>query len=59
MDRLLDVDQPLWDQDIDVTPDALDRIVTETHGCPCFVQELGKHAREAAEASPISKQRLA
>jgi len=47
--------KPLRDQGVDVTPEALDRIVSETHGYPYFVQEWGKHSWEAAQASPINE----
>lgn len=37
-----------------VTAGALDRIYVETRGYPYFVQEWGKHAWDAADASPIT-----
>lgn len=37
-----------------IQPDALDRIVNETHGYPYFLQEWGKHAWDTARASPIT-----
>lgn len=46
--------KPAQDQGVEITPDALDRIVTETRGYPYFVQEWGKHAWDAADASPIT-----
>ena len=51
----LAITKPLRDQGVDVTSAALDRIVTETHGYPYFVQEWGKHAWEVAPVSPISE----
>lgn len=39
---------------VEVTPDALERIVQETRGYPYFVQEWGKHSWDAASASPIT-----
>ena len=33
---------------------ALDRIIQETRGYPYFLQEWGKHAWDAADASPIT-----
>ena len=45
---------PARDRGVGVTPDALDRIVRETRCYPYFVQEWGKHAWDAAAASPIS-----
>lgn len=46
--------KPALEQGIDVTPEALDRIVVETRGYPYFVQEWGKHAWDAADESPIT-----
>ena len=49
------IEKPLRDQGVDVTPDALDRIVAETRGYPYFVQAWGKHSWDAAPASPIGE----
>lgn len=49
------ITKPLRDQGVDVTPEALDRIVSETHGYPYFVQEWGKHSWEVADVSPINE----
>ena len=38
---------------MEITSDALDRIVAETQGYPYFLQELGKHAWDAADESLI------
>lgn len=38
--------------DVEVTAAGLDRIAGETHGYPYFLQEWGKHAWDAAAASP-------
>jgi hypothetical protein len=46
--------KPARDQGVQVTDDALQRIIQETHGYPYFLQEWGKHAWDAAEASPIT-----
>jgi hypothetical protein len=46
--------KPASDQGVQVTDDALQRIIQETHGYPYFLQEWGKHAWDAAEASPIT-----
>ncbi|TAJ41433.1 MAG: ATP-binding protein [Reyranella sp.] len=54
----LAITKPLRDQGVDVTSAALERIVTETHGYPYFVQEWGKHSWEAAEVSPISERHV-
>lgn len=37
-------------------PEAIDRIVRETHGYPYFLQEWGKHTWDVAQQSPISLQ---
>jgi len=52
-DARLALVKPARDNQADVTPEALDLIVTETRGYPYFLQEWGKHAWEAAAASPI------
>ena len=46
--------KPVRDEGADITDEALRRIVAKTHGYPYFLQELGKHAWEAADASPIT-----
>jgi hypothetical protein len=46
--------KPASDQGVQVANDALRRIFQETHGYPYFLQEWGKHAWDAADASPIS-----
>jgi hypothetical protein len=48
------LEKPAQEQGIAFTEDALARIVTETRGYPYFLQEWGKHAWDAAPASPIS-----
>lgn len=50
------ISKPTRDKGVDVTPQALDRIVKETRGYPYFVQEWGKHAWDVAKASPIDEQ---
>lgn len=49
------ITKPLSDRSVGVTPEALERIVTETRGYPYFVQEWGKHSWDAAAASPIGE----
>lgn len=51
--------KPALEQGVEVTEDALDRIVAETRGYPYFVQEWGKHAWDAADASPIDREDVA
>src|SRR5499433_3879013 len=46
--------KPASDQGVQVNDDALQRIIQETRGYPYFLQEWGKHAWDAAEASPIT-----
>lgn len=46
--------KPAEAQGVEIKEDALRRIVKETHGYPYFLQEWGKHAWDAAIASPIS-----
>lgn len=52
----LAIAKPALDQGIVVEEDALDRIIQETRGYPYFLQEWGKHAWDAADASPITLQ---
>jgi predicted transcriptional regulator len=51
----LAIAKPAEDQGVGVTSEALDCIVSETHGYPYFVQEWGKHAWDVAAASPITR----
>jgi hypothetical protein len=46
--------KPAIDQGVEVDSNALQRIIRETHGYPYFLQEWGKHAWDAAKASPIT-----
>jgi hypothetical protein len=46
--------RPAEAQGVVINLDALDRIYAETRGYPYFVQEWGKHAWDAADASPIT-----
>jgi hypothetical protein len=45
--------KPADAQGVKVNSDALERIFQETRGYPYFLQEWGKHAWDAADASPI------
>ena len=47
------IEKPARDEGVEITSDALDRIVAETQGYPYFLQEWGKHAWDAADESPI------
>lgn len=46
--------KPIRDQRADIAEAAVERIVRETAGYPYFLQEWGKHAWDAAPASPIT-----
>lgn len=46
--------KPVEEQGIKIDDEALDRIISYTHGYPYFLQEWGKHAWDVAKASPIS-----
>lgn len=47
--------KPANEQGVKVNKDALQSIVQQTHGYPYFLQEWGKHAWDAAAASPIAR----
>ncbi|MCW5620819.1 MAG: ATP-binding protein [Burkholderiales bacterium] len=49
------IEKPLREQGIGIEDDALQEIVERTHGYPYFLQEWGKHAWDAANASPITR----
>ncbi len=55
----LAIAKPAQDQGVEVTHEALDRIVQETRCYPYFVQEWGKHSWDAADASPITEEDVA
>lgn len=46
--------RPAEAEGVRITDDALQRIIDVTYGYPYFLQEWGKHAWDAADASPIS-----
>jgi hypothetical protein len=46
--------KPAEAEGVTITDDALQRIIDVTHGYPYFLQEWGKHAWQAADASPIT-----
>jgi hypothetical protein len=48
--------KPVEARDVRIDDNALQRIIQETHGYPYFLQEWGKHAWDAADASPITLQ---
>ena len=47
--------QPVREEGAYIESDALDMIVSVTHGYPYFLQEWGKHTWQAAESSPITR----
>jgi len=46
--------KPAKAEGVTITDDALQRIIDVTRGYPYFLQEWGKHAWQAADASPIT-----
>jgi predicted transcriptional regulator len=52
-DARLALEKPARELGVAFSKEALDRIVAETRGYPYFLQEWGKHAWDAASASPI------
>ncbi len=53
-DATLAIAKPASDEGVSFEPEALDRIVRETHGYPYFLQEWGKHVWDVAAHSPIT-----
>lgn len=51
----LAIAKPAKALNVEVTPEALDRIVKETRCYPYFVQEWGKHSWDTADSSPIAR----
>ena len=47
------IEKPARAEGVTIAADALDRILAETRCYPYFIQEWGKHAWDAAAASPI------
>jgi len=58
-DARIAIAKPAREQGVEVTDDALEQIVQETRGYPYFLQEWGKHAWDAAVASPITRDDIA
>ncbi|MCC6387087.1 MAG: ATP-binding protein [Dehalococcoidia bacterium] len=48
------ITRPLEAEGVGIEPAALEHIVAVTRGYPYFLQEWGKHAWDAADASPIT-----
>ena len=53
-DARIAISRPAQDEGVEFEPDALERIVQETHGYPYFLQEWGKHCWDLADDTPIS-----
>ena len=49
------ITRPAQAEGVEFDEDALDSILTATHGYPYFLQEWGKHSWDAAHLSPITK----
>ncbi len=48
------IEKPIIAEGGAIEADALNRIISETHGYPYFLQEWGKHAWDVAARSPIA-----
>ena len=48
------ISKPAQDQGVMIDREAIRQVVKETKGYPYFLQEWGKHAWDAAQASPIT-----
>ncbi len=48
--------KPALEEGVEFAQDAVRLILQQTHGYPYFLQEWGKHARDVANASPITEQ---
>lgn len=48
------IEEPVREEGAEIDPEALDRIVTVTHGYPYFLQEWGKHSWNTAQESVIT-----
>jgi hypothetical protein len=49
------IQQPVENEGETIADEALDEIVSKTHGYPYFLQEWGYQTWNAADASPISQ----
>lgn len=47
------IEKPVLDEGVEITNEAVEKIIAETHGYPYFLQEWGKHAWDVAAESPI------
>lgn len=52
------ITKPAQNEGVQVSEEALTRIIQETRGYPYFLQEWGKHAWDAADVSPITLQHV-
>ena len=53
-DAKLALDKPARGEGVEIEPQALDKIVSQTKCYPYFLQEWGKHVWDVAECSPIT-----
>ena len=53
------ISKPVRAEGVEITEEALNRIVKETRGYPYFVQEWGKHSWDLAASSPIRPEDVA
>jgi hypothetical protein len=49
------IEKPILQEGAEINADAVELIISYTHGYPYFVQEWGKHAWDTASHSPITK----
>ncbi len=49
------IEKPILNEGAEIEGPAIAQIISKTHGYPYFLQEWGKHAWEAAKASPITR----
>jgi len=55
----LALEKPILGEGAEITPDAIAAIIATTQGYAYFLQEWGKHAWDAADASPITGEDVA
>jgi hypothetical protein len=56
---ILAIKKPLLDENVDITVDAMEKILEVTHGYAYFLQEWGSHTWLAATRSPIGPEVVA
>ena len=53
-EAMLAIMKPARDEDVEFTPEAVERILEHSQGYPYFLQEWGKHSWDVAEQSPVT-----